>query len=148
MIKHIFFKVLLILGLAISTGYADEFFTDTLESGSSDSVKVLRWNDAAVYVKCIFRQLDTNTTFPDSVVIYDKINNTYAPMGFNESKSDSTFNTEIVFTYSLRWKTGDSGQIRAGWVNQPAATELTLLMSNLKYLTNRKIYYEILVVTK
>lgn len=138
--------ILVFISLAVlAFGTSDEarygtkyetYWSDTLESGSSDSLKEISIPGGVTRtVTLTMRQLDTNgVSSPDSVIFYNRIKTFYAEIDI-KCCTDSV-KRYIDFTYS------SSGQIRSGYLFQPGLSGPAARMSNRVYRSNRRILIE------
>lgn len=120
-------------GIHISSTYSD-----TLESGSADSMKEFSIINPAKVISFTAKQLDTNrATSPDSMLCYNRVLTFYSQVDFRCCQD--SVKKYLDFTY------GSAGQIRSGWIFQPAMTGLTFQMANIAYRSNRRILIEVTI---
>lgn len=140
-------KIIILFILISGVVFADDL-NDTLESGSSDSIKVIPISKPAKLVIIQFKQLDTNgVTSPDSVVLYNQKGGIVAPVDFNLSIGD-TNRTIVNYTYGSHplISSSSTGEVRTGWVWLASVTSLYIRMFNSVYRTNRKILYDVTII--
>lgn len=111
---------------------------DTLESGSSDSIYTPVLDKVPEFIVVTFIQLDTNATNPDSILVEQgDQTGQWVPIGFRKSSTDS-----ILFVIPLHYDATGLPQFSSkisGWIWQPYVPRLRFRMSNLYYLSNRRV---------
>lgn len=133
-------KILIIPLLAVLIHFtqAQFYFRDTVEAGSSDSIYTPQLEKVPAYISLTIIGLDTNATFPDSVIVeLIGIHGYQGTLGFHKSATDSTLDVIVV-----KYGTGVAKHYLnyiTGWVWQPYIAGIRFRLFNQYYLSNRRI---------